>query len=330
VLNVFKDFNIEKVLDGPIELAPKNEILHIYGKPGTEIYQPDLYSYIFNSDGFRSIELDQNTDIVALGCSHTFGIGLPIEYTWVNQLGSMLSKNIINISQPGGSVRYLIDTFYKFYYKEKINPKIVLCNFPNFSRYKTYSLKDNQVLHTGTFMGHKDIEENLLQVSEALEALGIFELFCKKNNIKLFWTVWEYGFGEEKMCEVFNNRYLNYIYDSETTSFEILNSFIKIDQDNNVKIHLLPERIKNKEILYCHEAEKEIYKDLFYTALDRYDLPKKYHEIYDQKKMSIKELHNLKKYLLIHNDSSVHGIHHGWHRQHHWALFFHNLIKDLV
>jgi hypothetical protein len=123
---------------------------------------------------------------------------------------------------------------------------------------------------------------------------------------------------------------LNYIYDSETTSFEILNSFIKIDQDNNVKIHLLPERIKNKEILYCHEAEKEIYKDLFYTALDRYDLPKKYHEIYDQKKMSIKELHNLKKYLLIHNDSSVHGIHHGWHRQHHWALFFHNLIKDLV
>jgi hypothetical protein len=327
---VFKKFNIRDILNHSQIPNLKNQVFHSYGKLGTEIYQPDLYSYVFNSDGFRSIELDPSIDIVALGCSHTAGIGIPVEYTWVNQLGKMLSKDIINISQPGGSVQYLIDTFYKFYYKEKINPKILLCNFPNFCRYKRYSLKDNEVIHEGTFMGHKDIEYNLLKVIETFEALDTFEVFCKKNNIKLFWTVWEYGFGEENMCELFNNRYLTYNYDGEASSFEKLNSSVEVDQDLNFKINLLPEQINSKEIFYCHETEKKIYKDLFYTALDRYNLPKKYQEILDQKRLSIEELNNLKKYLSINKDGSVHGSHHGWHRNHHWAIFFHDLIKDLV
>jgi hypothetical protein len=332
------DFNIEEVLDYSIESAPKNKIVYSYSKLGREIYQPNVYSYCFNSDGFRSIELDPAIDIVALGCSHTLGVGLPVEYTWVNQLSSMLSRDIVNISESGASVRYLIDTFYRFYYKEKINPKIVLCNFPNFSRYKRYSLKDNMVIHEGSFMGHKDIEENLLQVAETLEALDIFELFCKKNNIQLFWTVWEYGLDEEIMNEFFAKRYKNYYYDSEAHSFEKINSWVEVDENSNVQINLHQERNSdrlilhkvNSAILHCHETKKEIYKDLFFTALDRYDLPKKYKEIHHQKKLSIEELNSLKKYLSINKSGSVHGAHHGWHRNHHWALFFYNLVKDLV
>jgi hypothetical protein len=327
---MFKDFNIKKVLDYSIESAPKNEVLYGYGHVGREIYQPDIYSYMFNSDGFRSIELDQNIDIVALGCSHTLGIGLPIEYTWINQLSSMLSKDIINMSEAGAGVRYLIDTFYRFYYKEKINPKIVLCNFPNFSRYKKYSLKQNLVIHEGTFMDHKDIEENLLQVVETIEALDTFELFCKKNNIKLFWTVWEYGFSEIDLYKFLNNRYENYHYDSQAYSFEKINSWVEVDMNLDIQIHLQPEQLNDQTILYCHKNEKEVYKDLFYTALDRYDLPKKYQEIRDQKQLSIEELDGLKKYLSISKKDWIHGAHHGWHRNHHWALFFHDLIKDLV
>lgn len=328
---MFEEFNIKNILNHSETPNLKNQVFHSYGKLGTEIYQPDLYSYVFNSDGFRSIELDPNIDIVALGCSHTAGNGLPVEYIWVNQLGKMLSKDIINISQPGGSIRYLIDTFYKFYYKEKINPKILLCNFPNFSRYKRYSLKFNRVIHEGNHMGHKDIEHNLFEVIQTFEAFDTFELFCKKNNIQLFWTVWEYGsFKEENMCELFNDRYSNYYYDSEVSSFETLNSSVEVDQDSNVKIHLSPEQINKKEILYCHEAEKKIYKDLFYTALDRYDLPKKYQEIRNQKKLNIEELNSLKKYLSINKNGLIHGAHHGWHRHHHWAIFFRDLIKDLV
>jgi hypothetical protein len=180
-------------------------------------------------------------------------------------------------------------------------------------------------------MGQKSIEQNLLQIIETIEVLDIFEFFCKKNNIQLFWTVWDYGFREIDMYNFLNKRYSNYKHDSQAYSFEILNCLVEVNLELDVQIHLQPDQINDQTILYCHENEKEIYKDLFYTALDRYDLPKKYQEIRDQKQLSFKELNNLKKYLSVNKFSeSIHGAHHGWHRNHHWALFFYDLIKDLV
>jgi hypothetical protein len=327
---MFKEFDIKKVLNYDKEYVPKNKVLYDFSKLGKEIHQPHIYSYVLNSDGFRSIELDRNVEIVALGCSHTFGVGLPVEYSWVNQLSSMLSKDIVNLSRPGASIPYLIDIFYNFYYTEKINPKILLCNFPNFSRYRKYSLKNNFVSSEATVMGHKDLEQNLFHVIQSIEAIDILEIFCKKNNIKLFWTVWDYGFNETIMYEFLTKRYKNYNYDSEAYSFEKINSWVEVDSESNVQIHLQPEHINNQTILHCHENEKKIYKDLFYTALDRYDLPKKYQGYYGQEDLSIEEINSLKKYISKNKSGSIHGAHHGWHRQHHWALFFYDLIKSLV
>ena len=330
MLSMFEDFDVEKFLAYSPRFTPKDKITHSHTKVGKEIYQPDIYSYIFNSDNFRSIELNPATDIVALGCSHTFGVGLPVEYTWVQQLSYMVSKDIINISDSGAGVQYLINTFYHFYNREKINPKILLCNFPNFFRYRKYSLKDNIVLNKADYMDRKDMELNLLSMIEAIESVDNLEFFCKKNNIQLFWTVWDYSFGEMEIYNFFTKRYKNYCYDAQAYSFEKVNSMTEIDLKSNIKIDLRPEDLNDQTILYCHENEKEIYKDLFYMALDRYDLPRKYQEIHDQKKLTSEQLNNLKKYLSNNKPASIHGAHHGWHRNHHWALFFHNLIKELV
>lgn len=329
---MFKDFNVEKVLDYQTTYVHKSKVLYSFSKLGKEIEQPHIYSYAFNSDGFRSIELNTKTEIVALGCSHTFGTGLPIEFNWVNQLGSMMSKEIINISFPGISVPYLIDTFYNLYYKEKINPKILLCNFPNFSRYRKYLFDTNLVFNEGSNMGHKDMEQNLLHIIQSIEATELLELFCKKNNIKLFWTVWEFSLGQKTMNEFLVKHYKNFYHDNYTDIFETMNRFVKVNSKGDLELSYKPEPIWNDthEILYCHQKEKEIYKDFFYTALDRYDLPKKYQERGAQEDLSPTEVNGLKKYISKNKDGFIHGSHHGWHRHHHWALFFYDLIKDLA
>jgi hypothetical protein len=63
-------------------------------------------TYNFNSQGFRThdfdIALTQKVN-VALGCSHTLGIGLPTEMTWPSQIEKQTSMPTLNLGLGGGS-----------------------------------------------------------------------------------------------------------------------------------------------------------------------------------------------------------------------------------
>ena len=47
-----------------------------------EYGMPNLLEYSHNSYNFRSKEFHEDTEIVALGCSHTFGVGVPEKFIW--------------------------------------------------------------------------------------------------------------------------------------------------------------------------------------------------------------------------------------------------------
>lgn len=101
-------------------LKSNRELLEKYNWVGTTI------DYKFNSNGFRCSEFTDIPSIVFLGCSHTLGIGIPVENTWPYQVSQSLSLKCYNLA-IGGSAN---DTSFRIAYNwvERIKPKlVVLC-----------------------------------------------------------------------------------------------------------------------------------------------------------------------------------------------------------
>lgn len=68
-----------------------------WDKPGSILYR-------LNSQGFRGDEFDsEQPNLVALGDSFSFGIGLPQEDTWPELVGKKLGLRVHNLSIPGCS-----------------------------------------------------------------------------------------------------------------------------------------------------------------------------------------------------------------------------------
>jgi hypothetical protein len=75
-------------------------------------------SYRINSSGFRGDDFIQHPDIMALGCSITFGVGMPEHLLWHSLLGNY---TVANVSKPGASA----DTCYRLaqYWIPVLKPK---------------------------------------------------------------------------------------------------------------------------------------------------------------------------------------------------------------
>ena len=61
------------------------------------------------------------------------------------------------------------------------------------------------------------------------EAFKIPELPSLKNNIKLFWTVWEFSLVQKTMNEFLVKHYKNFYHDNYTDIFEKMNRFVKVN-----------------------------------------------------------------------------------------------------
>jgi len=82
-------------------------------------------TYKFNSYGFRADEFD-STDpgVMFVGCSHTLGMGLPIESTWAYQVSTALKLKNYNLGVGGASN----DTAFRLAYHwiDQLKPDVVI------------------------------------------------------------------------------------------------------------------------------------------------------------------------------------------------------------
>src|SRR5210317_1609952 len=61
-------------------------------------------TYVLNSHGFRTSEIEEdNQSLVALGCSHTFGVGLSDNQVYCRLLADKLGCRLFNLGVPGGA-----------------------------------------------------------------------------------------------------------------------------------------------------------------------------------------------------------------------------------
>jgi len=94
-------------------------------------------TYQYNSEGFRDSEFDQQPAGIALGCSHTEGVGIHAEHAWPRQLQNLLGQKIWNLGVGGAA----LDTCYRLleYWIEHLNVEFVVCAVPGVSRYELFA-----------------------------------------------------------------------------------------------------------------------------------------------------------------------------------------------
>ena len=56
----------------------------------------EVNTYEINSIGCRG-EVDENSEIIASGCSITFGLGVPEDGRWTNFLSKKINKSVTNL-----------------------------------------------------------------------------------------------------------------------------------------------------------------------------------------------------------------------------------------
>ena len=101
--------------------------------------EPGAITYNINSNGFRCDEFNTATDsIVALGCSYTVGIGLPLKDIWPTLVGNALGLTVYNLAWGGNSA----DTCFRLaeYWVPRLNPKLVVMLTPPPARLELIAL----------------------------------------------------------------------------------------------------------------------------------------------------------------------------------------------
>lgn len=88
--------------------------------------------YEINELGFRG-KLKKDAEILAVGCSYTFGVGVPENGSWPNILGSAINKDILNLGVPGTTIKKISELIVKYVAKHN-KPKTIIALFPPFFR----------------------------------------------------------------------------------------------------------------------------------------------------------------------------------------------------
>lgn len=305
-----------------------------------EYYSPDLYTYKYNNYGYRSIEFSNDVDILTAGCSHTFGSGLPFEYTWSQQLQKLMpNKKIATLAWPGYSIQKIISSIF-IYFKKIGNPKMIICNFPDFYR-MLFLLKDSHIIcgyysniEDNIFFDKKDKKELKNSIPSpywgfylSYDYILMLEQYCSSNNISLIWSTWSLcgvpkNFDGSKfkhaMSNIFDENYndaikqtlknnFDYYHDDYESSFYFGNLFYP----------------PSKEVENCHGDLKTKTEDFFSCAYDRYILPEE-------------DVNNFEKHIKMSREEKDKNLnhhqfymgHHGSHRHAHWAEFYYGIIKE--
>jgi hypothetical protein len=275
----------------------------------TEYAQPDLYQYDINAHGFRSADFHEDTEIITLGCSHTFGVGVPTELIWPNVVKELTGvQDVINLGRPGSSIAHQI-RWLTNYIRIFGPPKMVLANFPELNRYEY--IDEKGVLKFGsTEKGYEDNSLTEYQAfTQSIDAINTLEAICAINRIVLRWQMWAdtTQYLEKKIAEVFSK----YVQNKYTLNFLTVEN-PRLDLSSN---EIVGEYAKDAYWSGCCDDLKNKSKGCFNYGYDRYVVPKKY---LDEDFVNSAKLEELRETTVSFINGRLEA-HFGSHAHYHWA-----------
>lgn len=197
--------------------------------------------YKTNNFGYRDEDWRSSANILAVGCSNTYGIGVPIDGTWPKILENLIKKRVHNMSKPGISIQELVFQLFA-YFKTFGNPETIVCFFPDPFRMQIPTKTNlsnvggvNKKDEIGTvFLNHKtgtkisdrkkyfkipydytDILPMEVPLFFSIKLIHILEQYCNSNNINLVWSSWDENFTY--VCDNVNSPFNNYYSNKEFT-----------------------------------------------------------------------------------------------------------------
>jgi hypothetical protein len=166
------------------------------GKNPDSIYKDTDIIYKWNKYGFRSDEfVDDGRDcIIALGCSYTTGLGVPVKETWPSLLRDKINPNmkIYNMSLAATSGDYIVRALYKTI--EILQPKAVFVLWPGFASREVAFRKKLIPFKKSALMSDAKNDGNMLGLFQSILTDPSFfmyqhyknkafaESLCKANN----------------------------------------------------------------------------------------------------------------------------------------------------
>jgi hypothetical protein len=180
----------------------------------------EINTYEINALGFRGKVYD-NAEVLASGCSLTFGLGVPELGRWTNFLESKLNKSVMNIANPGASVATVCSQIIQYCMNNKM-PKEIFCLMPDFfrnmvvvdkefyeSKIDRKKVKETDQLqlmfcNPRVFQNANSVVMQITDkkyiedytsphqlIMNSINYIYILESFCLINNIKLYWSTWD-------------------------------------------------------------------------------------------------------------------------------------------
>lgn len=159
-------------------------------------------TYKFNSHGFRSNEFSDLPSIMFLGCSHTLGVGLPLEMTWTHLVSQQLGLESCNLGLASSSC----DSAFRLanHYVPKIKPSIVFLLAPDQARLEVLGVDSITAITAMDSTGLSQdkfykqwlaVEENQ-RLNQEKNIIAIREI-CRQHNTKFTnlysWHTVNYG-----------------------------------------------------------------------------------------------------------------------------------------
>ena len=176
---------------------------------------------------------DGKKNVVVLGCSHTWGVGLEENETWVHLVSKHNTKRLRfwNLGQPGASAEACVRILYAS--EKVINPKIIIVCWPEISRRERLEANAPRNL-TGPDERLR-YENKETDINNFLKSVFFLEKFAEKNGCKTF-----HCFAHDTVDLKKHNPKLNIIHD-----YSLRNCWPYWDKFTARELHTEPSRARD-------------------------------------------------------------------------------------
>lgn len=225
--------------------------------------------YTTNSLNYRSPEVgDTPADILAIGCSQTFGMGVQDNEIWPEKLSNMLGMSYVNLGECGSSIYNILGQAMS-YVRDIGKPKVIVALLPGWDRVEIAVNHENNLVSPEIFQvtdkyqvyqmnmssGKQDTQEvpkyakrpyildevlsYEIPLSQSAKALSHLMSYCSAIDVPLVFSSWH-----PNMIELLDIKAAN-----SKTKWD-LTGYVRFDP--NTLVDLQESKISGLTDMICH------------------------------------------------------------------------------